>query len=103
MRSEMKEENKRCSNCIYFSAFYTKKFQSFQKENYGLCNGKKVKERHEVCDMWGRNNVLNRKSRKEYCFSASLNTIDGMSKNLAEISQILREEYERENSGSDEK
>jgi len=26
-----------------------------------------------------------------------------MSKNLAEISQILREEYERENSGSDEK
>ncbi len=53
--------------------------------------------------MWGRNNALNRKSRKEYCFSVSLNTIDGMSKNLAEISQILREEYERENSGSDEK
>lgn len=92
----MKEESKCCGNCIYFAAFYTKKFQSFIKEKYGLCMNKNVKEKNEYCDRWGYNNAFNRKTRKGLCLAASLNTIEEMSKNLTEISQILREESEGE-------
>lgn len=92
----MKEENKRCGNCLYYGAFYTKKFCSFSKENYGICMGREVKEKHEVCGRWAFNNEFNRRARKEYRLSASLKVIDEMSKNLTEISQILREEQEKE-------
>lgn len=92
----MKEENKRCANCLYYGPFYTKKFCSFFKENYGLCMSREVKEKHEVCGRWAYNNEFNRKARKEYCLSASLGKIDEIHKNLTEISQILREEQEKE-------
>lgn len=92
----MKEENKHCYNCMYYGPLYSKKFCSFVKEKYGLCMSKNVKEKNEVCGKWSYNNELNRRVRKESCFSASLNVIDEIFKNLTEISQILREEQEAE-------
>ena len=86
----MKEENKHCYGCKYYSPYYTKGYTQFDRCDIGLCTKKKATvEKHECCEKYvcmyyGRIN------RKQAALSALAEHVNV----LHEIKQILEEDDE---------
>lgn len=92
----MQEENKHCYNCMWYRPFYTKEYSNFDKQDYGLCKRKQVKEKHCVCEKWNYNTDFNKRMRKQFRREAVIKSLDATLKNLAEVGQILKEMQDKD-------
>ena len=88
----MTENKKRCWNCGYFKAYYTRAYCSFCKENNGFCaKNDKIVEKSESCDKW-----FFRYTPREKRLRLVLNSLPEICQKIETIEDFLAEERERE-------
>lgn len=81
---------KECWNCGNYRMFYTKGYGKFENADMGSCvKFEKIVGKHKSCEFW-RGNLIRRRIRKSVC----LNMLDAALENIAQIRQVLCEEYE---------
>ena len=86
----MKQENKKCSICRFFRAYFTTGYCSLVKENNGYCaRHGKVMLKSDNCDQWCRLPAL-----RERRINMVANTIPEIYNKIATVEMILREEAE---------
>lgn len=86
----MKDERKECWNCKFFNYYYTKGLTFFNRESFGFCKkNRRLCDNHETCDLW-EYKFEKRNTRKE----ATLTQLPIVLEKLAQLEQILIEEYE---------
>ena len=86
----MKKENRRCWNCFYYDAFYTKGVGCFKQEKIGACNKHdKTVTKQDTCGDW----IVRPLARAQRTATPCLAEI---CERLAEVEQILKEEQEYE-------
>ncbi len=86
---------KQCIFCGNYNVYYTKGYKQFNREKSGYCSKhEKIVENRETCGHW-RNNL----TRRRLCKTVSLKQLFDLASNVAEITQILREEHECDKAG----
>ena len=86
---------KRCSNCFYYHAYYTKGVCRFEKLDYGICDKTReaLQDRHGTCGKWR----TGRRQREEQIAIAPA-VLKNAANAINELRQIL---YEAKEEGAD--
>ena len=88
----MTDENKHCSNCGFYSAYYTRGHNNFYKKDVGVCRIKaETVSKDSVCKKWRECGQIIELRKQN-----ALNAIPAMLNQLTAIAEILQEEVERE-------
>ena len=88
---EISKNAKKCYNCWYYKALYTKGYINFDKLTLGLCckqNDKLIEDKHGCCENFTGNFAKLRMSKR-----AVMRKLLEMSENMQAILQIMEEGF----------
>ena len=89
---EEEQKSKKCFQCNYFRAYYTKSSRNYKRTKNGFCIKRQcIVQNSETCEKW------NTKVKHGYAPLSINRALKGILNEISEIRQIFEEEREEEN------